>query len=74
MPMCPADELSRPNATNLVWPLKGITSLIRAQKSVVPAPSDRDPAGETSCDIVLQFSPLVFVKQTRGPIVGADLC
>jgi hypothetical protein len=52
----------------------GVRRLIRAQKSVVPAPSDRDPAGETSCDTVLQFNPSDFVKQTRGPIIRADLC
>jgi hypothetical protein len=52
----------------------GVRRLIRAQKSVVPAPSDRDPVGETSCDIVLQFNHSDFVKQTRGPIIRTDLC
>jgi hypothetical protein len=55
-------------------PALAVSRLMAGWKSVVPAPSDRDPAGETSRDIVLQFSPSVFTKQTRGPIVGIDLC
>jgi hypothetical protein len=55
-------------------PALAVGRLMAGWKSIVPAPSDRDPVGETSRDIVLQFSPSVFTKQTRGTIVGADLC
>jgi hypothetical protein len=58
----------------IFWEALGVRRLIWAQKSVVPASFDSDPAGETSCDTVLQFNPSVFVKQTRGPIIRADLC
>jgi hypothetical protein len=43
-----------------------VSRLMAGQKSVVPAPSDCDPAGETSRDIVLQFSPSIFTKQTHA--------
>jgi hypothetical protein len=41
------------SAVHYIWGALGVSRLIRAKKSVLPAPSDRDPAGETSCDIVL---------------------
>jgi hypothetical protein len=39
-----------------------VSRLMAGQKSIVPAPSDRDPAGEISRDIVLQFSSSFFMK------------
>jgi hypothetical protein len=60
--------------SNKNWGALGVGRLIRGQKSVVPAPSDRDPAGETSHDRILQFSPSVFAKKKHSLNVGADLC
>jgi hypothetical protein len=65
------------STTNDAWTqlsMLAVSRLIADWKSVVSAPSDCDPAGETSRGIVLQFSLSVFTKQTRGPIVGTDLC